>query len=574
VGHRPRYWRLRAQSGPGKEHPIGWGALPAVGGDVPGTGNVQLRRTKSGNVTLVQGGTVVDVDDWRVDGDCLVVRGRTSTDARLQIGWRGRGGDVIGQVERSPEGFLVRLPLDVDRWGTGATALPMGRYGMFVETLDDEGRRWPVGLELADDVIAQFPVPVRTDRLRGRIERSPEGRIVLIVTAPLADAEIGPRNQRRLRDLHQSATFEPRPDAVLFRSFYGENTSCNGLAVHRELRRRGTSLSLYWVVKDLSVPVPPGGIPVVANSAQHVELLGSARYVFDNVHQPDFTTKRPGQVFVQTFHGYPFKAMGRPYWAKAGYPRHRIESFDRRMEDWDYTVSPARYATPLLREAFGLTGEVLEIGYPRNDVLVDDQAAEARARTRAALGIAAHQRAVLYAPTYRDDLSTSEFSSRMVDFLDIGEFSRAVGPDTVLLVRGHAMNARVDSRVARRGNVIDVTDHPEISDLVLASDAAILDYSSLRFDYAVTDKPMIFLVPDLESYKEKARGWLFDYEPTAPGPLVASTAEVLGVLRDLPRSTARYAADRERFRAEYMELEDGRAAARLIDAVMGPRGDA
>jgi CDP-glycerol glycerophosphotransferase len=310
------------------------------------------------------------------------------------------------------------------------------------------------------------------------------------------------------------------------------------------------------------------------DSAEFYALLGSARYVVDNVHQPDYTTKRDGQVFVQTFHGYPFKLMGRPYWAKAGYARHRIESFDRRMRDWDYVVSPAHYATPLLRDAFGIEGEMLEIGYPRNDVLLDDQVDIARARTRAALGIADHQKAVLYAPTYRDNLSMSEFKSKMVDFLDVSEFSRSVGPDTVLLVRGHAMNARVADRTARSGNVVDVTDHPEITDLVLASDAAVLDYSSLRFDYALTGKPMIFLVPDLELYKEKARGWLFDYEPTAPGPLVPSTSGVTEALKDLPALVANHAEARAEFRRNYLTLEDGRASERLVDAVMRPRGDA
>jgi CDP-glycerol glycerophosphotransferase len=136
------------------------------------------------------------------------------------------------------------------------------------------------------------------------------------------------------------------------------------------------------------------------------------------------------------------------------------------------------------------------------------------------------------------------------------------------------MNARVAGRTARSGNVIDVTDHPEITDLVLASDAAVLDYSSLRFDYALTGKPMVFLVPDLDLYKDKARGWLFDYEPTAPGPLVSSTSEVVAAVSDLRSLASRTAAAREEFRSRDLDLEDGRASQRLVDAVMAPRGDA
>jgi len=571
---RPRYWTLRGRTASGT-HALGWGDLPHEPERLGAVDDVRLRRTRAGNVTLVHGGAVLDMSGWSVDEDRLVIEGTASTRAEVVLAWRTPNGEITGRVGGSP-GVLGSLPLRADRWSLGDAPLPVGRYTLVAYTRDgrDGALTNPVAVEVSETATVQLPLPVRTAQLRARLERSPQGEVTLIVTPPLADDEIGARNQRRLKDRHRTAEVALHKDAVLFRSFYGENTSCNGLAVHRELLRRGTDLTLHWVVRDHAVPVPAGGVPVLRDSAQFYELLAAARYVFDNVHQPDFTCKRPGQVFVQTFHGYPFKSMGHPYWEKSGYARHRIESFDQRMRDWDYVVSPARYATPLLRDAFAIEGEMLEIGYPRNDVLVDEFAEKARLRTRTALGIADHQKVVLYAPTYRDNLSTSEFQSRMVDFLDVAEFSRAMGPDTVLLVRGHAMNARVAKRTARKQTVVDVTDHPEISDLVLASDAAILDYSSLRFDYALTGKPMVFLVPDLDLYGGTARGWLFDYEPTAPGPLVSTTAEAVAALRDLPALTAQYAEARARFSRDYLDLEDGHAAARLVDAVLRPRGDA
>ena len=570
----PRYWTLRGRRDSGT-HTLGWGDLPHEPELLGAADDVRLRRTRAGNVTLAHGGALVDVSGWSVEGDRLVVEGTASSTADLLLAWRTPSGEIAGEIGGAP-GVLGSLPLRADRWSLGDAPLPEGRYTLVanIRGARDGAPAIPATVEVSETATVQLPLPVRTTGLRARLERSPKGEVTLIVTAPLADDEIGARNQRRLKEWHRTADIALEKDAVLFRSFYGENTSCNGLAVHRELLRRGTDLTLHWVVRDHAVPVPDGGVPVLRDSARFYELLAAARYVFDNVHQPDFTVKRPGQVFVQTFHGYPFKSMGHPYWEKSGFARHRIESFDQRMRDWDYVVSPARYATPLLRDAFAIEGEMLEIGYPRNDVLVDEVAEKARLRTRTALGIADHQKVVLYAPTYRDNLSTSEFESRMVDFLDVAEFSRAMGPDTVLLVRGHAMNARVAKRTARQQTVVDVTDHPEISDLVLASDAAILDYSSLRFDYALTGKPMVFLVPDLDLYGGKARGWLFDYEPTAPGPLVSTTAEVVAALRDLPALTARYAEARERFSRDYLDLEDGHAAARLVDAVMRPRGDA
>ena len=118
-----------------------------------------------------------------------------------------------------------------------------------------------------------------------------------------------------------------------------------------------------------------------------------------------------------------------------------------------------------------------------------------------------------------------------------------------------------------------MTDYPEVSDLYLAADAAVVDYSSLRFDFGVTGKPMIFHVPDLQRYQD-TRGWLFDFEPTAPGPLVTTTDEVVDAIADLAGVREQYAAAYRTFHDEYLDLDDGQAGARLVDAVFVPRGDA
>jgi CDP-glycerol glycerophosphotransferase len=139
-------------------------------------------------------------------------------------------------------------------------------------------------------------------------------------------------------------------------------------------------------------------------------------------------------------------------------------------------------------------------------------------------------------------------------------------------VRGHAFNARAGGRHEGGSHVLDVTGHPDINELILASDVAVLDYSSLRFDYALTGKPMIFLVPDLEKY-DAVRGGVIPYGPTAPGPHVTTTREVVTLVRDLPGLERRTRAARETFRRDYTDLDDGHASARLVDAVFAPRGD-
>jgi CDP-glycerol glycerophosphotransferase len=161
----------------------------------------------------------------------------------------------------------------------------------------------------------------------------------------------------------------------------------------------------------------------------------------------------------------------------------------------------------------------------------------------------------------------------MPSFFDFARAHRRLGADTVILIRGHAFNARTLHRVGPLPGTVDVTDYPEVSDLYLAADAAVVDYSSLRFDFGVTGKPMVFHVPDLQRYQD-TRGWLFDYRPTAPGPLVSTTDEVVDALLDLPGVRAEHAAAYQRFRDDYLDLDDGHAGRRLVDEVFVPRGDA
>lgn len=524
---------------------------------------LRLARTVAGNFGVSQWTSMLTVDEADFGADVLELAGTAhlvADGARIQLA--DHRGAVSAPVRVDGERWTAAVPLVQDRWAGPMRPLPIGRYQLKVTAADGSAPA------LVPEGVRELLPLIRShvSGMYARLETGPRASINLVVEAPLAPEERGARNQERLRQAHINRVPSVRPNTVLLRTYYGESCTDTALAVHHELRRRG-GYELYWTVKDHSVIVPEGGIPVVSNSAQWYELWGSAQYTIDNMHEPDFFHKAPGQVVVQTIHGYPFKAAGMRNWEATGVPKARVRSYLRRHDQWDYLVSPAPYATPLLERDFPSTGRTLEIGYPRNDVLLSPQAAQIRERARRILGLPADARVLLYAPTHREYLAETEFKSKMVEFFDAEAAVESLGESWYVLVRGHAMNARTGYERKSSGRVIDVTDYPEISDLCLASDVAVLDYSSLRFDYALTGNPMIFLVPDLESYRE-ARGWLLPYEETAPGPLVENTQELVEQLRGAGDLRAWYADERRKFIDAFMPLEDGQAAARLVDAVM------
>jgi CDP-glycerol glycerophosphotransferase len=120
-------------------------------------------------------------------------------------------------------------------------------------------------------------------------------------------------------------------------------------------------------------------------------------------------------------------------------------------------------------------------------------------------------------------------------------------------------------RAARqdRPGVVDVSWHPEVHELYLAADVLVTDYSSVMFDFAITGKPILYYAYDLEAYRDTLRGFYFDLEEVAPGPVTRTTDELGEALADLPALVRRHAGAYAEFRRLFTHLEDGHAAERL-----------
>ncbi|HEX6486360.1 MAG TPA: CDP-glycerol glycerophosphotransferase family protein, partial [Nocardioidaceae bacterium] len=178
------------------------------------------------------------------------------------------------------------------------------------------------------------------------------------------------------------------------------------------------------------------------------------------------------------------------------------------------------------------------------------------------LGIAPEARVILYAPTWRDNYRSGRVFDKIV-FLETAEVVRQV-PDSVVLVRGH-YNSMEDADVQGTDRrVLDVTRYPDISDLYLAADALVTDYSSVFFDFVLTDKPMYFLAPDLAEYRDQNRGFYLDYHDTVPGPVAVTTQQVVDALL----GPDEFVEVRKRFRAEYAPWDDGHASERIVDVLL------
>jgi CDP-glycerol glycerophosphotransferase len=436
--------------------------------------------------------------------------------------------------------WTATVPLLVSRWGGAALAPPSGSYRLTVGASDPE----PV--HALDATLPETQLVPALFRIAFRVD---EDRVTVVFTAPLTEDEHGAANQQRLEAQYRAERAEPL-NAVFFESFYGHNASCNPLALDRAFATARPDVVRYWGVADASVAIPDGAIPLVEGSAEWWRIRAGARLIVINDWLRNRYKSRPHQTVLQTWHGTMLKKLALSR-SKTGL-RPALATLRERSR-WDILLAQNDYAKRIFRRAYAYFCPIWEEGYPRDDVLVTGD----RSAIRTRLGIPDGVRVLLYAPTWRDDRPDH------IDHLDVANFTKQLGPDFVTLIRGHSRTIEPGQDLHANG-VIDVTSYPDISELFLAADVLITDYSSVMFDFSVTGKPIFFFTPDLDRYREVLRGFYFDLLPAAPGPVVQDPAELLSLVRQPESIQGEYAAKYAAWRERFNPRDDGHAAERVV----------
>ncbi|MFI8192122.1 CDP-glycerol glycerophosphotransferase family protein [Streptomyces sp. NPDC085946] len=367
----------------------------------------------------------------------------------------------------------------------------------------------------------------------------------------------------RTRLLYQAQLRRPLdPHLAVYCAYWGRGYACNPAAIHAKARELAPHIrSVFLVEAGQEHTLPPGVEHAVIGGRRYWEVLARATYLVNNANFAEGVVKRPGSVHLQTQHGTPLKTMGVD---QSTYPvvAAATGSFARllgRVDRWDYNLSANRHSTQMWERAFPGSYEQLEYGYPRNDVYYTATAADV-ARVRAELGVPEGSTAVLYAPTHRDYRTGFETGG-----LDLEAFCAAAGEDVVVLLRAHYFYDR-GGRAGGGGRVIDVTAHRSSEEVCLAADALVTDYSSIMFDYANLDRPIVVYADDWDVYRE-TRGVYFDLMAAPPGPVARTPEELARVFRDGSYADAASAARRTAFRERFCEFDDGRAAERVVRRV-------
>jgi CDP-glycerol glycerophosphotransferase len=377
-----------------------------------------------------------------------------------------------------------------------------------------------------------------------------------------------------------------RQNVVFYESFSGNGVLCNPEAIFRRLLDdpEFAGLTHVWSLRSRSENrsvvrefASDRRVRFVRpNSSGYYRALATSGYLVNNATFPPEFGKRPGQVYLNTWHGTPLKRMG----YDIGDPASRVSNVVRNFLAADFLLAGNRFTVDQMYESAHLLHEVfagryIETGYPRIDRQFLDDAAKADARSRLErAGVALGDREVLlYAPTWKgtnfsepeDDID--ELVARVVRLESLIDTERYA-----VVLKTHQVVHKFASHIPQLAGRLAPNEIP--TNMILGvTDILVTDYSSIFFDFLATDRPIFFLTPDIADYSGY-RGLYMEPE-TWPGPVTTSVEELareISALDTVGRSRDildNYAT----MRSTFTPYEDGGAAARVVDIVFRANSD-
>ncbi|MCC5803162.1 CDP-glycerol glycerophosphotransferase family protein [Rossellomorea vietnamensis] len=356
----------------------------------------------------------------------------------------------------------------------------------------------------------------------------------------------------------------PLQKKVCFVATFGDNHHF----ILEEMNRRQTSFhsvvlktkTCHYPFEDVtSTIITYDGVNPVATLKAIYHLATSKVVVIDNYY--GFLAATPfkdGVECIQVWHaGGAIKKFGLMDPSNVHRSHKAIDRFHQVYQQFHKVVVGSEGLSNIYYEAFGIQEHhILPFGIPRTDLFYNQNKMETvKRKLNDRLPVLRQKKVILYAPTYRDsDLSMFKLH------LDLDLLHKHFSETHVLLLKFHrAIHREQHYEEDYKGFVFDLTDHPNINDLLLVTDILITDYSSIPFEYSILEKPMIFFPYDLEEYK-KERGFWMDYKEFVPGPVALTNEEIVRIIKSENFDLRKVS----KFKEDWNMYSDGHSSANLV----------
>ena len=325
----------------------------------------------------------------------------------------------------------------------------------------------------------------------------------------------------------------PKQNKIVASCFSGKLYSDNAKPIAEAVHKQYPEADIVWM-KHTGYQFSVGeGIRTVEwgghfSNFRKIYEYATAKVWIDTHFIDYFFIKRKDQLFIETWHG----GLGIKKIAKDA-KDEAISSFDklrieRLIKTADLMITNCDHLTSVYRNAFQYKGPVWKCGYPKNDILLQSDGTVEKQKVKTALSIDEDSKILVYAPTFRTFSRENAYIQEVcsIDWNNLRKaLSKRFGGTWTLIIRYHPLMMRENFLSSSLEGIVDGTNYPSITELILAADAFISDYSSCIFDAALRDIPCFIIAKDYELYKEK-QGIYYQLEDL-PFPYAVSDQELI-----------------------------------------------
>lgn len=348
-----------------------------------------------------------------------------------------------------------------------------------------------------------------------------------------------------------------KSNKIILECEYGKGFYGNLLYIYKEIKKQNLDVEIIIPLNrgvTIDLPQESGVKVITTRSLTHLYHLATSKYWITDNHYYQFLKKRKDTIMINTWHALgAFKKFGL-HSAK----NEDIERFKKDGENIDYLLVSSDKLKNIYSEALNVpTDRILSLGIPRTDPLFDESYKEHMKKDfYNKYNIPKDKKLILYAPTFRDN-EKEKFNLK----LKLQLLKESLGNEYLLLIKLHPIIRNKDIIPGDMKDFVLDVNRENINDLMIASDVLITDYSSVVFEYALLNKPMIFFAYDYDDYKENLRDFYFPYEEFVPGPIVKTTEDVIKTIKE-----NKFPMDKvQEFSKEFCGFVGGESSKRFVD---------
>lgn len=354
---------------------------------------------------------------------------------------------------------------------------------------------------------------------------------------------------------------------IIFLNFTG-NYDCNPKYICQEIVDRGIDAHLVWDVRG-NTRIGPFFFPQQVKTVKRGTLnfykeLCSAKVIIDNGISTAFVKypKKRSQYLIETWHGsLGIKKFGR----SANNDKRWLKLAAKEGRMTDFIISNSDFENDIYREDFWKKTPIWQFGHPRNDIFFcEDQQkiADLQRHIREKYNIPEDAKLCMYAPTFRDD---GDLSPYVIDYERLmSALKERFGGEWVILTRFHSRTKKFLRGMTLPATVFNVSDYPDIQELMACIDVGITDYSSWICEYMLRRKPGFTFAVDVDNYASHERSLFFPLS-ALPFPTASNVDELIDNIISFDEE--KFVADCNAFLKDKGSIDDGHAAERTVDEI-------